>query len=305
MIYSRRWLTLLPAGTALAALLSFAPASHAIAATPDAEVEALQMAAWLTRSGKRMPLEIGTALKNGDTITTGPGSRVVLRMADASTVKLGESARFELHDMAQGRERNQDTFKAKLNVRQGAFRFTTAPEDRLHALREIDVQFISMTASIVGTDIWGKSGIDREVVALVDGEVRVKRKGEAPVVMNQPKSVYIAEPDGPARPVSSITLAQLNGFAQETEMQTGSGGIGKAGAWKVYAARTPDQQEATAVYEKLRDAGFAANVQQVFSGGKQFYQVRIANLLSEADGVAVAAKLRIELRLQNVSVALN
>jgi len=33
--------------------------------------------------------------------------------------------------------------------------------------------------------------------------------------------------------------------------------------------------------------------------------VRIAGLLSEADGVAVAAKLRIQLRLQGVSVSLN
>ena len=57
--------------------------------------------------------------------------------------------------------------------------------------------------------------------------------------------------------------------------------------------------------EKLIEAGFAAAVQQAFSGGKQIYQVRIAGLLSEADGVAVAAKLRIQLRLQNVSVALN
>jgi len=35
------------------------------------------------------------------------------------------------------------------------------------------------------------------------------------------------------------------------------------------------------------------------------YAVRIAGLLSEADGVAVAAKLRIQLRLQDVSVSLN
>ena len=55
----------------------------------------------------------------------------------------------------------------------------------------------------------------------------------------------------------------------------------------------------------LRDAGFAAAVQQALSGGKQIYAVRIAGLLSEADGVAVAAKLRIQLRLQNVSVSLN
>src|SRR5439155_7407647 len=121
------------------------------------------------------------------------------------------------------------------------------------------------------TDLWGKSGIGREIVALVDGEITVKRKGEAPVTMNEARSVYVATEGEPSRPVSSITLAQLNAFAQETEMQAGSGGAGKAGNWKVYATRTPSQEEAVAVLEKLRDAGFAATVQQVLSGGKQIY----------------------------------
>lgn len=292
----------------LTAALAFGIASlpvSAIAATPDAEVEALQMPAWLTRGGERVPLEIGAALRNGDAITTGDGSRVVLRLAEGSTVKLGENARFELNGMAQGRSNNQQTFKGTLGVRQGAFRFTTAPEDKARSKREIDVQFVTVTASIVGTDLWGKSGIDREIVALVDGEITVKRKGEAAVSMNEAKSVYIAPEGAPSRPVSAITLAQLNAFAQETEMQAGAGGAGKVGNWKVYAARTPSQEEAVEVLEKLRDAGFAAAVQQAMSGGKQIYAVRIAGLLSEADGVAVAAKLRIQLRLPNVSVSLN
>jgi hypothetical protein len=298
---AKLWLTL-----QLVAWLALPPAciGGALAATVDGEVEALQMPAWLTRNGKRVPLEIGAPLRSGDTITTGEGSRVVLKLAEGSTVKLGENARFELAGIERGRDHNQDTFKGTLAVREGAFRFTTAPGDRMRAKREIDVQFKTVTASIVGTDLWGKSGIDREIVALVDGEVTVKRKGETPVTLNESKSVYIAPADAPSRPVSKITLAQLNGFAQETEMQAGGGGAGKAGNWKVYAARTPDQQEAVAVYEKLQDAGFAATIQQAFSGGKQIYAVRIAGVLSESDGVAIAAKLRIQLKLQNVSVSL-
>src|SRR5689334_23302025 len=99
----------------------------AYAAASDAEVQALQMPAWLTRGGKRVPLEIGAPLRTGDTITTGNGSRVVLRLAEGSTVKLGENARFELVEMMQERDHNRDTFKGTLAVRQGAFRFTTAP----------------------------------------------------------------------------------------------------------------------------------------------------------------------------------
>src|SRR5690349_10434141 len=79
-------------------------AGTAFAAGADAEVQALQMPAWLTRGGKRVPLEIGAPLRTGDTITTGIGSRVVLRLAEGSTVKLGENARFELVEMGAVRE---------------------------------------------------------------------------------------------------------------------------------------------------------------------------------------------------------
>ena len=301
----QRWLTAIVTIAIVGTALALTPASYAIAATPDAEVEALQMPAWLTRGGKKQPLEVGAQLKNGDTITTGEGSRVVLKLAEGSTVKLGENARFDLNDMSQAREGNQPVFKANLGVREGAFRFTTSPDDKQRSKRNVDVQFATVTASITGTDLWGKSTADRDIVALVDGEITVKRKGEAPVAMREAKTVYIAPPDAPPAPVSAITLAQLNAFAQETEMQAGGGGAGRGGTWKVYAARTPSQEEALAVYERLRDAGFAAAVQPAISGGKQIYAVRIAGLLSEADGVAVAAKLRIQLRLQGVSVSLN
>jgi hypothetical protein len=300
-----RWLGATVTIAILATALTLAPASHAIAATPDAEVEALQMPAWLTRGGKRQPLELGAQLKNGDAITTGEGSRVVLKLAEGSTVKLGENARFDLNDLSQTREGNQTVFRANLGVREGAFRFTTPPEEKVRSKRNVDVQFATVTASIVGTDLWGKSTADRDIVALVDGDITVKRRGDAPVAMNQAKTVYIAPPDAPPAPVSAITLAQLNAFAQETEMQAGAGGAGRGGSWKVYAARTPSQEEALAVYERLRDAGFAAAVQPAIKQGKQIYAVRIAGLLSEADGVAVAAKLRIQLRLQDVSVSLN
>ncbi len=139
----------------------------------------------------------------------------------------------------------------------------------------------------------------------MDGEITVKRKNDAPITMREAKTVYIAPPDAPPAPVSAITLAQLNAFAQETEMQAGGGGAGRGGNWKVYAARTPNQEEALQVYERVRDAGFNAAVQPAINQGKQVYAVRIAGLLSEADGVAIAAKLRIQLRLQDVSVSLN
>ncbi|HYL19672.1 MAG TPA: SPOR domain-containing protein, partial [Burkholderiales bacterium] len=74
--------------------------------------------------------------------------------------------------------------------------------------------------------------------------------------------------------------------------------------YKVYAARTANKDEAIATYNRLTDAGYAAAIQPAFYQGKQIYQVRIMGFLSEADGVAVAVKLRVELGLQDVHVSL-
>jgi hypothetical protein len=299
-----RWLTAMVAPALLSTVLGLTPVSKAVAAPPDAEVEALQMPAWLTRDGKRQPLALGAQLKNGDTITTGDGSRVQLRMVEGSVVKLGENARFDLTGMSQTRDGNQQRFSASLGVRQGAFRLTTAPVEKSRGARSIDVRFPTVTATIGGTDIWGKATNDREVVALIEGKINVTRKGDAPVTMTEAKTVYVAPADGPPPPVTTITLAQLNAYAQETEMQPGAGAVGKVGNYKIYAARTPNQEEALAVYERLRDAGYAAAIQPAMSGGKQIYQVRIVGFLSEADGVAVAVKLRVQLGLQDVRVSL-
>jgi predicted RNA-binding protein with TRAM domain len=56
--------------------------------------------------------------------------------------------------------------------------------------------------------------------------------------------------------------------------------------------------------ERLRNAGYAATIQPAVSQGKQIYQVRIVGLVSEADGIAVAVKLRVQLGIQDVRVSL-
>jgi len=284
--------------------IALASTPRVLAAPADAEVDALQMPAWLTRDGKRQALAVGTQLKNGDTIITGDGSRAHIRLADGSVVKLGENARLDLKGMGQT-DGGQQRFTASLDLHRGAFRFTTPAEDKVRSARSIDVKLLTLTASIVGTDIWGKSTNDQELLALIDGKINVTRQGETQITMSEPRTVYVAPRDAPPSPVTAITLAQLNAFAQETELQPGAGVASRSGSYKIYASRTASREEAVAVYERLRDAGYAAAIQPATSGGSQIYQVRIVGILSEADGVAVAVKLRVQLGLQDVHVSLN
>ena len=61
--------------------------------------------------------------------------------------------------------------------------------------------------------------------------------------------------------------------------------------------------EALAVYDRLREAGYPAAIQLAQKDGTSVYRVRIAGLLSEADGASVTIKLKSELGLTEVSVS--
>lgn len=295
---------LVPAWVAAALLVVFLSSGLAVASVPDAEVEGLQLPVWLVRAAKREPLALGTQLRTGDRIESGPGARVLLRLADGSMVKLGENARFTLDGLA-GKRQGSGLLTATLSVLQGAFRFTTTAIYNFRGTREVQVRFTTVTVGIRGTDLWGKSTEARDIVALIEGKVTLIRAGEGPVQMDQARTVYQAPRNGPALPIEPITAEQLGLFAAETELAPGQGALGRGGRWRVYAARANSQSEALAVYERVREAGFPASIDPALVDGRTVYRVRISGLLSESDGTVLAVKLKAELGLQDVSVSLN
>jgi len=74
----------------LAVALCMTIGAASVHAVPTAEVESVQMPAWVERNGQRSPLEVGFALRNGDQIETVAASPALLRLSGGSTVKLGE-----------------------------------------------------------------------------------------------------------------------------------------------------------------------------------------------------------------------
>src|SRR5262245_61584635 len=87
-----------------AALLMLAATCVLAAAPAGIAVEGVQMPAWVEQAnGARVPLAIGMALSNKDRVFTGPGSRVLLRLADGSLIKLGENGLLALDDLGQKR----------------------------------------------------------------------------------------------------------------------------------------------------------------------------------------------------------
>ena len=146
--------------TAVTFVLATATASLSALAAPAAVVEGVQMPAWVERGGVKQPLAAGMELQESDKLSTGGQSRVLLRLAEGSLVKLGENAQMSFEKLEQ-RTDNKSTFvRGLMDVARGAFRFTTDVKSKIASRREIDIRLATVTAGVRGTDLWGKSAAE-------------------------------------------------------------------------------------------------------------------------------------------------
>lgn len=274
-----------------AAKLALAAALLGLAApglAQNAVVEAVQMPAWVDRDGRTMPLAPGMALEPRDALRTGPEAKLLLKLAEGSSVKLGENAVFHLNAIATRQE--DGFFTAAMNVLAGAFRFTTAAIAKTRR-RDVSVTIATATAGIRGTDLWGKAASDRDIICLIEGAIEVTRGTDRPVFMDQPKSFYIAPKGQPPLPVAPVSDAQLAQWAAETEIDRGKGAARVGGRWKVILHAGSSENEVLAVYEQVRLAGYAAELGAFWRKNQRHYDVRIANLPSRAEAQALADRL--------------
>jgi hypothetical protein len=237
---------------------------------------------------RRIPLAPGMELRGGDEVKTGAGSRVYLKLAEGSLVKLGENASLRILELSPDRG---GLFRAALNVLEGAFRFTTDALAR-ERRRDVTIRVATVTAGIRGTDLWGKSDRDdKQIVCLIEGRIEVGAEGEAPQVMDQARQFYQRD-KGKTAPIGFVEPAQLGQWAQQTEIADGQGAARLGGKWRVTLASAATQGEALDVYTQLRTAGYAAEIHPAKAGAKRLYHVRISRLPTKGDAEALAAQLR-------------
>lgn len=265
-----------------------------LAAAQILAVERVVSPAWVERAdGGRQPLAAGVALGNKDRIHTGSGARVLLRMTEGSAVKLGENATLALDDLNEKNGGNASRLvSASLDVLRGAFRFTTGIFGRQRAGRDIRIRITTVTAGIRGTDVWGKSSGDRDIVCLIEGRIGVEHGGRQ-FTMQDPLSFFIAPRAGKPQPVAPVSRRQIDEWVEETEIREGGGAIREGGGYGVDFADAMDQDAATQIYDKAREAGFPAEIETVRSEyGSDQYRVRILNLTGAKDAQAVVEKLK-------------
>ena len=255
-------------------------------AQPAALVDGVQMPAWLERGGKRTPLAPGMELRAGDAIISGSGARVVLKLGEGSVVKLGENGTLRLTELSPARE----LFKAALQVLEGAFRFTTDIAAKARK-REVSVRVSQVTAGIRGTDFWGRTRDERQIVCLIDGAIEVGADGEPAVTMDKPLQFYRRD-KGQTQPLGFVEAGQIAQWSQETEIEKGKGAARLGGKFSVQLASAETQDAALKVYDQVRAAGYAAAIATRKEGDKTVYRVLIRNLPSRAEAQALADRLK-------------
>jgi len=283
----------LSAGSALAAVVLGASAAAAQpaakpASAPRASVETVQLSASVERGKQVIPLAPGMELRDGDRINTGERSRLVLKLADGSTMKLGERSSLFVDRMVV---RDDGIFEAALFVAEGAFRFATAALDRFAGKRRVSISVNNVTAGIRGTDIWGKSTSESQVVCLIQGSVEVSPPGERPLTLDRPLTFYALE-GTMSRPVANVPEDRFAEWAAETEQAPGQGVASRGGKWKITVASVAKSADALDVYNRLRRAGYPAEIAPGKAGEARVYVVRIPSFESEKDAKAVVDVLK-------------
>lgn len=252
-------------------------------------VDALQMPAWVERGGEKHALRADAQLQSGDVVSTGGGSRVLMKLEEGSVMKLGENARLSLDILSAPRQQD-GVFEALMRVTRGAYRFTTSAIGKLRK-RKVDVHIGAVTIGLRGTDFWGKSNDDSDVLVLLEGKVSTQREGEAPILMNEPNSLFVAPAHQASLPLQTIDQAKLAVWAAETELQSQTGVVRADGTWALNLMSVQSDAAAQTLQAQLDTAGYATDVEAVVINAQTWYRVRIKGFVSRDDASALAAQI--------------
>jgi len=252
-------------------------------------IEALQMPAWVERDGVKQPLKPGTPINSGDIVTTGQSARILIRLEEGSLVKLGENGKLAL-DKVQPAEQSSGIFAALLNVAKGAFRFTTTELGK-NRQRDVKVKIGVVTAGIRGTDIWGRSNNEKDILCLIEGNITAQREGESEFAMNDPLSFYIVPKNKPALPVAPVPGAKLASWAQQTETQAGMGVLTTDGRWAVNIMSLQNEQAANRIQKKLNHAGYATQIQEAIINDQSWLRLRVKGFATREDAHSFAQSI--------------
>ena len=255
-------------------------------AASAAQVESLQLPAWMTRAEQRQPLRPGMALTEADTVETGPGARLLIRLADGGFIKLGENTRLAFASL-QEETAPGGSIKGLLNVARGAIRYTTGPltPSPRHA---IDVQLATTTVGIRGTDVWARNQDGAVVLCLIEGQVSVHHPAGGERTLDEPLTFFLAPREGEPHPVAPVDPDQFKQWVAETELVPGQGVLLPGGGWSVQFGSYGDEASAHQAEQQLLARGLPVERTTVQLKERTFYRLRVSGFDTQQDAKASA-----------------
>lgn len=275
-------------GVALGWVLVLGWGWNAACAAP-ATVAGVQTPAWVERAGARAPLRPGEVLTSSDVLETGKDGRVHVALPDGSTLKLGQEARIALEQLISP-ETPEGLFHGTLNVLRGAFRYTTNKVARVNQRREVNIQIASITVAIRGTDIWGRSNTEADLVCLIEGHIGVHHAGTGAVPMDTPLSFFVAPKNAAPKAIAPVDPKKLQTWAAETEFAPARGVLTPEGGWGVQLGVFGDEPSARRLQKDLESAGYPAILTAM--PGKARYRVSVAGFSTLVEAKVFAREMR-------------
>jgi hypothetical protein len=275
------------------AILLFALASALLLPTYTslaAQVDGLQIPAWVEHAGIRQPARAGMPLAAADIVETGKGGRLIIQLADGSFVKLGEEMRLALTVLREEDE-PQSTLTGLFDVVKGAFRYTADTLGRM-ARRDLQVQVANTTLAIHGTDLWGRNKEGEATVCLLEGKITLSQPQLAELSMDQPQTFLVAPHDGEPQPVAPVDPEMLKQWLAETELNLGRGVILPGGGWVVQLGSHNNEATARKIEARLLADGIPVEFTTVQLKDRTFHRLRVSNFDTQQDAKYFADKLR-------------
>jgi hypothetical protein len=276
---------------ALAVLGSATPARAQSSAV--ATIELLRAPAWLETSGVRVPLAAGAIVSPLQTVVTGEGARVVIKLPEGSVIALGANSRMTVESLAYEKSTADSVFGAAFRLAVGTFRYVTALTEKLNGKnRRVNFKTATATIGIRGTRFWGQANAQHEMVCLFDGAIDIERANEPLAVLDAPNAFWIAPAGQAAQPISIATPEQLRGFGGQVAAPEGTG-LAKPGGSFSIANNIWTETRAKALAAHLAELGYVATVTPCTTGAANMYDVTVGSLASADDARAVAAQLNL------------
>lgn len=271
-------------------------------AAPNALAEMVQSPAWIERAGKRLPLVAGMELVNRDRLVTGQGARVIIKFADGSAFKMGESALVVVNAMQQ---RKNGTFTGGLDLKSGDLRLVSHEFEEAPVKRAINVRFGDVTAAVRGeADLTGTADELNDAVALRDGSAVLSHpKAEAPTTLDVPLQVYQARKGQAPEALSAVDRFQGAVWALRTQPYYDGGTQEKSGPWMLNFG-TFEKEAVLAHHDRLRQAGYPGKVVPVRTAQGLRYELRLMNLVTEREAHSLAERLAGDLQMPAATVLL-